>query len=212
MALFQPWPKLNIPPTEADDISSGEASDGQVLTADGSGGSAWEDAPGGGGSVQDGDIDSESANDGDVLTADGAGGAAWEAPSGGGATEYMLPIWAEENAGLGNNNYEWAFGNGANTPANNGIPIYVPSGYTCRLVAMSLCTNNASGSSVVEAVLNGTPQGATANVTLVSSRSAVNSGLSLSISSGDVLNFRTTTAGTNSGPSTVCAWLKYTET
>jgi hypothetical protein len=40
--------------------------------------------------------------------------------------EYMVPIWAEENATLNDGGYEWAFGNGANSPSNAGIAIYVP--------------------------------------------------------------------------------------
>ena len=48
-------------------------------------------------------------------------GSAWSAFGGDSSSvsySYMVPIWAEENGGLGNNTYEWAFGNGANTPSN----------------------------------------------------------------------------------------------
>ena len=123
--------------------------------------------------------------------------------------EYMVPIWAEENAALGDNTYEWAFGNGANTPSNTGIAIYVPTGWTCTVVAMSATTNSASGTSVIEANINGTLQGANCNVT-ISGRSGTNDSFTpVSISNGDRLTFRTTTAGTNSSPSTVTAWLRY---
>lgn len=126
--------------------------------------------------------------------------------------EYMYPIWAEENAALGNSTYEWAFGNGANTPSDTGIAIYVPSGWTATIVAMSATTNNASGSSVIEADINGTLQGANCNVTLAG-RSATNDSFTpVSLSDGDRLTFRTTTAGTNTSPSTVCAWVKMVET
>jgi hypothetical protein len=50
-----------------------EAADGQVPTADGAGGVAWEAL-----TVGAGGINSGAAEDGQVLTADGAGGAAWE--------------------------------------------------------------------------------------------------------------------------------------
>ena len=117
--------------------------------------------------------------------------------------EYMVPIWAEENAGLGNGSYEWAFGNGANSPSNTGITIYVPSGWTASIVAMTATTNNGSGSSVIEANINGTLKGALCNVT-ISGRSGVNDSFTpVPVSSGDRLTFRTTTAGTNSGPNTV---------
>ena len=72
-----------------DHISSGSAADGQIITADGSGGSDWEDPAGGG-------PDATGATDGHVWTADGADGADWEAaPAGGGgavdteAVEYL---------------------------------------------------------------------------------------------------------------------------
>ena len=125
--------------------------------------------------------------------------------------EYMVPIWAEENSTLGNNTYEWAFGNGADTPSNAGITIYVPSGYTCAIVAMTATTNNASGTATIEANINGVLQGSNCNVQL-SGRSGVNDSFTpVAITSGNRLTFRTTTAGTNSSPNTVCAWLKYTK-
>ncbi len=126
--------------------------------------------------------------------------------------EYMLPIWAEENSLLSNTAYQWAFGNGADTPSNAGITIYVPSGWTCTIVAMTATTNNSSGTSVIEADINGTLKGALCNVT-ISGRSGENSSFTpVSISSGDRLTFRTTTAGTNTPPSTACAWLRYVKT
>ncbi|MEO0331814.1 MAG: hypothetical protein AAF223_09030, partial [Bacteroidota bacterium] len=55
------------------------------------------------------------------------------------APDLVLPptlvIWAEENSTLGNNTYEWAFGNGANSPANAGF--VMPFG-TWQLRGMSL--------------------------------------------------------------------------
>ena len=64
---------------------------------------------------------------------------------------YMVPIWAEEKLELQDNAYEWAFGNGAETPTNSGITIYVPSNYTCAIVAMTATTSNDSGNSKIEA-------------------------------------------------------------
>jgi hypothetical protein len=123
--------------------------------------------------------------------------------------EYMVPIWAEENATLNDGGYEWAFGNGANSPSNAGIAIYVPPKHECHIVAMTGTTNSASGNSVIEADINGVLQGALCNVTL-SGRSGVNDSFApVALSSGDRLSFRTTTAGTNSQPNTVTAWLRY---
>ena len=131
---------------------------------------------------------------------------------GGGALEYMMLIWGEENSSLGSATYEWAFGNGANTPSNNGIAIYVPTGWTCTLVAMSGTINNAAGSAVIEADLDGVLQGALANVT-ISGRSTTNDSFTpVAIPNNTRLTFRTTTATTTTTPCTVCAWLRMVKT
>lgn len=126
---------------------------------------------------------------------------------------YMVPIWAEENSALGNNAYEWAYGNGASTPSNAGITIYVPSDYSCAIVAMTATTSNDFGTSKIEANVNGTVLGASNSVEVtLSGRSGENNGFApFAISTGDRLTFRTRTAGTNTGPNTVTAWLKYTK-
>ncbi|MDC1200069.1 hypothetical protein N8078_00665 [bacterium] len=143
-------------------------------------------------------------------------GSAWSAFGGDSSSvsySYMVPIWAEEAGNLANNQYEWAFGNGANTPSNAGITIYVPSDYTCAIVAMTATTNNSSGSSKIEANVNGSVLGASNGVEVtLSGRSGENDGFTpFSISNGDRLTFRTRTAGTYGNPSTVTAWLKYTK-
>lgn len=123
--------------------------------------------------------------------------------------EYMVSVWAEENAALGaSNTYEWAYGNGANTPSDGGITMYVPSGWSCEVVAMSLRVGG--GTATVELVYNGTPQGASANVVLSSGQSATDElGTPLSLSSNDYINFRTTTSSGTSGPCVVTAWIRY---
>lgn len=128
------------------------------------------------------------------------------------ADQWVMPIWAEENAALGaTNTYEWAFGNGANTPAARGIPIYVPTGYSAEIVAVSLSLN--AGTATVEVVKNGLPQGAAANVTVSTGNSAVNTlGTPLSWANGDVLNFRTTSSSGTSGPCHVCAFVRVYQT
>ena len=65
-----------------DHITSGSAADGQVMKADGSSGTAWEDEAGG--------PDATGATDGHVWTADGADGADWEAlPADTGVTDFV---------------------------------------------------------------------------------------------------------------------------
>lgn len=65
---------VNISDLGVSAIDSGSAADGDVLTADGTGGVAFE-------AVTAAIIDSGAATDGQVLTADGAGGASWQAPA-----------------------------------------------------------------------------------------------------------------------------------
>jgi hypothetical protein len=79
------------------------------------------------------------------------------AGGGGGISEYMYCVWAEENAALGaSNTYEWAFGNGANTPADGGMNI-CPK----RLDSRGCCDEFRCWrwNSYRRIVHNGTPQG-----------------------------------------------------
>jgi len=130
-----------------------------------------------------------------------------------GIDHYMLPIWAEENSSLAATTYEWAFGNGANTPNGAGVVVYVPSGYTCEVVAMSLQIGGTTPSAVVELELTGVLQGALCNVTCSAVNSAVNSAFTpVAVVSGDIINFRTTSASSTAAPCVVTAWLKFTVT
>jgi hypothetical protein len=126
-------------------------------------------------------------------------------------TEYMMPVWAEENAALATNAYEWAYGNGASSASDDGIVIHVPSGWACTVVAMSLKLGATPTAIDVQLVLNGVSQGATCNVTCTAVRAAVNSSFTpLAIVDGDYINFRTgTVSGSTAGPNVVCAFLRY---
>lgn len=122
---------------------------------------------------------------------------------------YIFPVWAEENSTIQDGTYEWAFGNGANTQTGSGVVIYIPPRHEGHVVAMSLVTGSASGTSTVEAEINGTLQGSACNVTLSSERSTVNDTFApVPIATGDVLNFRTTTGGTSAPPCVVTAWIR----
>ena len=70
-------PKIAPRAVDHNKIGSGNAPDGQVLTADGSGDASWTNPTASG-------VDSESATDGQVLTADGSGNASWADAGGGG--------------------------------------------------------------------------------------------------------------------------------
>lgn len=125
-------------------------------------------------------------------------------------SEYMVPIWAEENNTLSATTYEWAFGNGADTPVQGGILIYVPDGYECHVVAMGLNINDSSADACVELVHNGTPQGNACSSCCVAEYRNLASGFTpIEISNGDFINFRTLSASDTAKPATAVAWLRY---
>ena len=117
----------------------------------------------------------------------------------GGSALPIIPIWAEENAVLSANATEWAFGNGANTPAGQGIPML----FRCRLIGLSCSLRN--GSATIAVLRNG----ATAD-----SIAATPGGVFKDISGGaiydpgDVVGFRTLSASGTGGPNQICAWLQ----
>lgn len=132
-------------------------------------------------------------------------------PGGGGsAVPAYFPIWAEENAALGaSNTYEWAFGNGSNTAANEGVLMYVPTGKECHCVAMGAQVDGGSPSATIELVLNQTPQGASAQVVLSSENTKMSElGTPLAISNGDLVNFRTASSSGTTTSSRVVAWFR----
>lgn len=101
--------------------------------------------------------------------------------SGGGRTT----VWAEENADLNtstNSGFQFSFGNGA----ENEIGLAI--GYACAVVALTIQANTAT-TGVVELYLNGAATGAT--VSLSSSITGITSDLSISISEGDYITFKT---------------------
>ena len=125
--------------------------------------------------------------------------------------KYMVPIWAEENAALADNTWEWAFGNGANTPGNDGISVFVPSGYDCKAVALSL--NLHQGSAIVELIVNGSAvsQDISADAGAGNKSAAVEFSSPVAINNADRITFRTVSQNGTAGPNTVTVWLEYTE-
>ena len=147
----------------------------------------------------------------EVCQKDAADAYAWRELKNRASVSYQT-IWAEENAALGAaNTYEWAFGNGANTPVDGGIAFWCPAAATCEVVAMGLTIR--TGTATVELVVNGTPQGAAANVTVTGTGNGVNTlGTPLALASGDLLNFRTTSStGATTNANVVSATIRVTE-
>ena len=125
--------------------------------------------------------------------------------------EYMVVIWAEENAALSDDTYEWAFGNGGNTAQNNGCPIFVPNGYTVEVVALGLNLN--AGSAEVELVVNGTETGNTVSADVgAGTKSAIQELTTpYQLANAARLNFKTVTAANTSASNIATAWIRYKE-
>ncbi len=122
----------------------------------------------------------------------------------------MVPIWGEENAALGDGNTEYSFGNGGTPGLGFGFCLYVPSGFTCELVAMSISIRQ--GTATVEAIKNSTSLGSLADVTVSSGTNNTNDSFTPVVySNGDILNFKTTVQSGTGGPNVITAWMKYTE-
>lgn len=121
-----------------------------------------------------------------------------------------FPIWAEENAALGaSNTYEWAFGNGSNTASNEGIVMYVPSGYELHCMAIGAQVDGTSPSATIELVHNQTPQGTAAQVVLSSANDGMDElATPLAISNGDLINFRTVSSTNTTTSCRVVAWFR----
>jgi hypothetical protein len=113
----------------------------------------------------------------------------------------VFAIWAEENSTLGNNTWEWAYGNGANTRAGMGIVMGLDA--TCFALGLSLGT---SGTATVELEVNGTLTGD--QIALSSAQNGLNSSISTAVSAGDVINFKTISASSTSSPCQVVAWFR----
>ena len=119
------------------------------------------------------------------------------------AVSPLFPVWAEENSSLGTVTAEWAFGNGANTPTNQGIVLPVAA----TLVAGTLCLRQGTAS--VEILKNGLTVH-----TIVAGSGATpsysNSPVSPEIpfSAGDCVGFRTLVSAGTGSPNTVCAWFR----
>lgn len=140
----------------------------------------------------------------------GSGGVGPQGPKGdagpaGPAAGSVFAIWAEENSGLGNNTTEWAFGNGANTPSNQGVVVPM----ACELFAGTLCLRQGTAS--VGIYKNGTLE-ATVEQAVAASPGYVSLtlGTPVAFAPGDCVGFRTVASAGTNGPNTVTAWMRTT--
>ena len=134
-----------------------------------------------------------------ILTANSStlSGLQWKELTETGNYSYF-PIWAEENSSLGNNSYEWAYGNGANTPQTGGIVIPV----NCELFAISWATKGTGAEISIE--INGTNVATSDTITTTSGYRTFTA---IEINVGDRCNFKTLT-GSGNQPNTVAAWFR----
>ena len=112
----------------------------------------------------------------------------------------FFPIWAEENAGLGNNQREWSFGNGATGDIGIVLPV------DAQLYAVSYNADNAGTNTEIAVVQNTSSQVATTGPQ--SGEDGFNIlGTPVQFSAGDRLGFQTILAG-GASDVRVCAWMR----
>lgn len=113
-----------------------------------------------------------------------------------------FPIWAEENGNI-SANFQFAFGNGDNTPSRHGIPLL----WDCELIGMTMDVEGA-GPVTLEAHINGSG--------IVESRITGNDGSTvlnfednpIAVSAGSPLTFRTVSDVGNQSSARICAWFR----
>jgi hypothetical protein len=131
-------------------------------------------------------------------------------------SEFLVPIWAEQNASLNTGSaasgtgWEFAYGNGADTDTNGGIFIYVPTGYECHIVAMGL-SGQVSFTAEVRPVINGGTQaeGIPVSATIGGFRELTTP---IALTNGQRLGFVTISGTGTTGPHQVVAWLRMRRT
>ena len=121
----------------------------------------------------------------------------------GGSGRAIFCIWAEENAALSDGATEWAFGNGANMPADQGVVVPV----ACELFAGALSL--ARGSAVVAIHRNGVKVAEVDSTGAASVKRVLNSyEPPIAFAAGDVVGFRTDSALDTGVGNTVTAWFR----
>lgn len=150
------------------------------------------------------DITTEVPDAGDVLAWDGMNFVPQETDNG----YTIFNMWAEENSFLEDNSFEWAFGNGDNTPSGHGLVIPVD----CELWAMSL-DHEGGANTIVRAVLNSDASLSDYQVETSGAEQGFNVFPSpLTITAGDVVNFQTISRSVAGTSGRVTAWFRIRST
>ena len=116
-------------------------------------------------------------------------------------------VWAEENSDLATNDFEWAFGNGSNTPLASGIVVPID----CDLFAMGL--NVEGGSATVRVIVDSNTSLSTYQVAASAPSGSTTFTTPLAITAGQVINFRTVaSSGADTNQGRVVAWFRVRST
>lgn len=119
-----------------------------------------------------------------------------------GGSNAVFDVTVEENSTLNTGGIEWAHGNGANTPADQGVP--VP--FNCVLFAGGLSLN--SGIATVGVYRNGTKVFDIISDTLNPKGNIRDVPTPIPFSKGDVVGFVTTSEAGTSSPNIASAWFE----
>ncbi len=114
-----------------------------------------------------------------------------------------FPIWAEENNFLNAGTYEWAFGNGADTPPSVGVVIAMD----CELTSMHL--RGPSGDAEVRIVVDGIEKSSYKVEMTLGKGNADFSDNPLSIAAESRITFKTVSALNTNKPNIITAWFDY---
>ena len=114
-------------------------------------------------------------------------------------------FFAEESAALSlstNGGFQWSAGNGDETPQNSGVPALISG----TITTLGLEVEGAGASATVEVYINGVGTGV--SVTVSSAVTSAVLDVSLTVTKGDVVNFRTTANAGTSASGRVVAFLQ----
>lgn len=113
----------------------------------------------------------------------------------------IFSVWAEESADLGNGAFEWAYGNGNDTPNGMGVVLVFP----CKLIGLAL-TLEGNATCEVEAYKNTSSTGK--KVVTSNNKKGYTSFANdpIDYAAGDVINFRTILGSAASNGGVVTAW------
>ena len=119
---------------------------------------------------------------------------------GAGSNYSIFPIWAEENASLASDAYEWSWGNGA-----TGTDIGIPVAMDCELFAVSFNADTFGNQVSVRTQGNAS---VLYEATFTSNNQVVDVPVPVPVNRGTRIDFRTGTVSGGFTDARVCAWFR----